>query len=122
MWILLAEDIVERECVNCKDREEFTLNKTCVNTTFYKNFSYHIIDDKWSLLMGCKKGCYKCDPWYTDKFTECKDKYYKEDFFGKKPQPETFRCFNQSQCRGVTPYANDENVGYLFGKIESMYV
>ena len=42
----LAEDIVERECVNCKDREEFTLNKTCVNTTFYKNFSYHIIDDK----------------------------------------------------------------------------
>ena len=106
----LAEDTIERECVNCKDRGEYTLNKTCVNTTFYNNFSYHIIDDKCSLLMGCKEGCYKCNPWYTDKCTECKDKYYKEDFFGENPQPKTFRCFNQSQCRGTTPYLNDENV------------
>ena len=108
----LAEDVDKRKCVNCKDKnpQEFLLNKTCVPSLYYKNFTYHIIDDTCNLLMGCKEGCYKCAPWYSDECTECKKDYYKEDFYGITPQPNTFRCFNKSVCQGIAQYPHNKDL------------
>ena len=106
----LAEDENIWECVNCKDRGEYTLNKTCVSEipfiTFLRRY-HHIIDDKCNLLMGCKEGCHKCDPWYSDECTECNSSYYKEDHNGEDPQPKTFKCFDAPTCKGITPYIHD---------------
>ena len=111
----LAEDEYLGECVNCKTRyrtPKYTLNKTCVDEIPFIEFLnryHHIVDDKCNLLHGCKEGCYKCSPWYSDRCTDCNASYYKEDFYGK-PQPETFRCFNKTTCQGVTPYKHDESL------------
>ena len=108
-----AEDRTLGECVNCKTRystPRYTLNKTCVSEIpFIESIQryHHIIDDKCNLLHGCKEGCHKCDPWYTDKCYECSSSYYKEDFFNHT-QPKTFRCFNKTTCQGITPYKHDE--------------
>ena len=108
-----AEDRALGECVNCKtryDKPKFTLNKTCVDEIPFieliKRY-HHIVDDKCNLLIGCKEGCHKCDPWYTDKCTECSADYYKQDFYNVTPQPETFDCYNKTTCQGVTPYKHD---------------
>ena len=112
----LAEDRALGECVNCKTRYKtprYTLNKTCVyEIPFIESIKryHHIVDDECNLLHGCKEGCYKCDPWYTDKCTLCNASYYKEDFFNITPQPDTFRCFNKTTCQGVTPYKHDETL------------
>ena len=112
----LAEDRVLGECVNCKTRygtPKYTLNKTCVNEIpfieFLKRY-HHIVDDECNLLHGCKEGCYKCDPWYTDNCTECNASYYKEDFYSIEPKPKTFKCFNETTCQGVTPYKHNEKL------------
>ena len=112
----LAEDRNLWECVNCKTRYEtpkYTLNKTCVDEIpFIESIKryHHIVDDKCNLLHGCKEGCHKCDPWYSDNCTECNSSYYKEDFFGKNPQPEKFHCFDKKTCQGVTPYMHNEKL------------
>ena len=112
----LAEDHGLGECVNCKTRyatPRYTLNKTCVfEIPFIELIKryYHIIDDTCNLLHGCKEGCYKCAPEFTDNCTECNASYYKEDFFGEDPQPTTFRCFNKTTCQGVTPYKHNESL------------
>ncbi|MBR6836535.1 MAG: hypothetical protein IKM72_11110, partial [Oscillospiraceae bacterium] len=74
--------------------------------TFLRRY-HHIIDDKCNLLMGCKEGCHKCDPWYSDECTECNSSYYKEDHTGEVPQPKTFKCFDEPTCKGITPYIHD---------------
>ena len=106
----LAEDRNIWECVNCKDKGEYTLNKTCVSEipfiTFLRRY-HHIIDDKCNLLMGCKEGCHKCDPWYSDECTECNSSYYAEDHTGENPQPKTFKCFDDPTCKGITPYIHN---------------
>ena len=108
-----AEDRALGECVNCKtryDTPKFTLNKTCVDEIpfieFIKRF-HHIVDDTCNLLIGCKEGCHKCDPWYTDQCTECSADYYKQDFYNITPQPKTFDCYNKTTCQGVTPYKHN---------------
>ena len=111
----LAEDRNLWECVNCKTRyktSKYTLNKTCVNEIpFIESIKryHHIIDDQCNLLHGCKEGCYKCDPWYTDNCTECNSNYYKEDLYNKTQQ-KTFYCFNETTCKGITPYKHDEKM------------
>ena len=116
----LAEDRQKWRCVNCKteyDKEMYTLNKTCVdesklpitiNHPHFYNRSHHVVDPQCNLLIGCKDGCFKCDGWYTEHCTECKNGYYKEDFFGLT-QPKTFRCFKEKECQGVEPYQFDKN-------------
>ena len=106
----LAEIKEERKCINCKTRDQYLLNKTCVPDLNYKDFPHHIIDDTCNLIMGCQEGCYKCAPWYSDECTECKKDYYKEDFYGITPKPRTFRCFNKTVCQGIHKYAYNENV------------
>ena len=108
-----AEDKTLGECVNCKTRYEkpkFTLNKTCVDEIpfieFLKRY-HHIVDDTCNLLIGCKEGCHKCEPWYTDNCTECHADYYKKDFYNMT-QPKTFPCYNKTTCQGITPYIHDE--------------
>ena len=106
----LAEDRNIWECVNCKYRGQYTLNKTCVSQIPFIDFLkryYHIIDDQCNLLMGCKEGCHKCYPWYSDNCTECNSSYYKEDHTGENPQPKTFKCFDEPTCKGITPYIHD---------------
>ena len=109
----LAEDRNKWECVNCKedfDPPRYNLNKTCVSEIPFiesLNRYHHIVDDTCNLLHGCKEGCHKCDPWYTDNCTMCNASYYKEDFYGITPQPKTFRCFNKTTCQGVTKYMHD---------------
>ena len=105
-----AEIIDERKCVNCKNRHQFTLNKTCVPDMYPGGISHHIIDDACNLLISCKDGCYKCDPWYSDKCTQCNESYYKEDFFGVDPQPRTFHCFDKPTCQGLNEYVHDKDV------------
>ena len=112
----LAEDKELGECVNCKTRYRtpmYTLNKTCVDEIPFIEFLqryHHIVDDQCNLLIGCKEGCYKCNPWYSDRCESCESNYYKEDFHGVTPQPTTFRCFNKTTCQGVTPYKYDEKL------------
>ena len=109
----LAEDRNKWECVNCKtDYPEplYTLNKSCVEEIpFIESIQryHHIIDDKCNLFHGCKEGCHKCDPWYSDECTECNASYYKEDFYGLE-QPATFKCFESDTCKGIKPYIHDE--------------
>ena len=111
----LAEDRNIWECVNCKTKyytPRYTLNKTCVDEIpFIESLQryHHIVDDKCNLLHGCKEGCYKCSPWYSDNCTSCNSSYYKEDFYGKE-EPETFHCFNETTCKGITPYIHDVNL------------
>ena len=109
----LAEDRNLWECVNCKTKfltPRYTWNKTCVNEIPYfeqiKRYG-HIIDDECNLLTACKEGCHKCEPLYSDKCTECESNHFKEDHFGEDPQPETFRCFSENTCKGITPYPHD---------------
>jgi len=109
----LAEDRVLGECVNCKTRygsPRYTLNKTCVSEIPFIDFLkkyHHIVDDQCNLLIGCKDGCHKCDPWYTDQCTECSSGYYKEDKYGDNPQPKTFYCFDEPTCKGIKPYPHN---------------
>ena len=84
----LDEDEYLGECVNCKTRyrtPKYTLNTTFVDEIPFIEFLnryHHIVDDKCNLLHGCKEGCYKCSPWYSDRCTDCNASYYKEDFYG----------------------------------------
>ena len=105
----LAENKTERKCVDCKKKDQYTLNKTCVPDLYPEGIPHHIIDDKCNLLISCKDGCYKCDPWYSDKCTECNSSYYKEDFFGKE-EPKTFHCFDKPTCQGLNEYPHDKEV------------
>ena len=106
----LAEDRDNWQCVNCKTdfpEPRYTLNKTCVKEIpFIESLGkyHHIIDDKCNLLIGCKEGCHKCNPWYSDICTECASDYYEEDFNEKK---ETFHCFTSDTCKGIEPYIYD---------------
>ena len=110
-----AEDRYLGECVNCKTRyktPKYTLNKTCVDEIPFSELIkryHHIVDDTCNLLHGCKEGCYKCEPWYSDQCTECNASYYREDFFSK-PENKTFKCFNESTCKGLTLYKHDERL------------
>ena len=112
----LAEDRNLWECVNCKTRYKtprYTLNKTCVDEIpFIESIKryHHIIDDTCNLLHGCKEGCYKCNPWYTDNCLECNSSYYKQDFYNITPKPETFHCYDKTTCQGVTPYIHDSKL------------
>ena len=121
-----AEDHDLGECVNCKTRygniEKYTLqNDTvnkCVNSLTFpveglggKNWTHHVIDDQCNLIIGCKEGCQKCTPWYSDECTECKKDFYKEDFHGITPLPkDTFYCFNLTTCQGHYGYKHDDEI------------
>ena len=102
----LVED--NGECINCKNKKKYTLNETCVNDKFDKSLQRDllIVDEYCDRLWDCKEGCSNCTTWSSDQCTKCDDNYYKEDFFGK-PQPDTFRCFNETTCQGVTPYKHN---------------
>ena len=106
----LAEDRNRWECVNCKydyPEPRYTLNKTCVKEIPYIEFLkryHHIIDDTCNLLIGCKEGCHKCAPWYSDECTECNVSYYKED---GKLDNETFHCYEKDTCIGNKSYIHD---------------
>ena len=109
----LAEDRNLWECVNCKKRfftPRFNWNNTCVNEIPYfesiKRFG-HIIDDECNLVTACKEGCHKCEPLFSDQCTECNSSYYKEDLYNINPEAETFRCFDEPTCKGITPYIHD---------------
>ena len=112
----LAEDRNLWECVNCKTRfgtPKYLLNKTCVNEIPFIDFLnryHHIIDDTCNLLIGCKEGCHKCDPWYSDDCTECNSSYYKEDLKGDIPEPNTFKCFDEDTCKGIKKYIHDRSL------------
>ena len=106
-------------CINCKTyypkygKEWNTLNQTCVqglehNDTFNIPRMHHIIDDKCNLLIGCKDGCKRCDPWYSNKCLECNKTHYREDFFGSD-LPTTYHCYNKTTCQGLTGYDLDED-------------
>ena len=114
----LAKDEELRECVNCKDREQYNLNGTCVNKSELliksedpdlKGKEHHVIDETCNLVTGCKDGCFKCNEWYTEKCTQCSPDYYKEDFYSL-PIPKTFRCFKEKECQGVEPYQFDKEL------------
>ena len=124
-----AEDHELGECVNCKTRyginnAKYTLqNETsnkCVDSLTFpveglggKNWTHHVIDEQCNLIIGCKKGCQRCTPWYSDECTECKKDYYKEDFYGITPLPKnTFYCFNLTTCQGLNgyDYTHDDKV------------
>ena len=117
----LAEDRIRWECVNCKTdypTPKYTLNKTCVDEIPFIEFIqryHHIIDDTCNLLHGCKEGCHKCDPWYSDSCTECNASYYKQD--GKLPN-ETFHCYDSDTCKGKTLYIH--NIKELIGGVPSI--
>ena len=112
----LAEDRNLWECVNCKTRfasPRYLLNKTCVSEIPFIDFLkryHHIIDDTCNLLTGCKEGCHKCDPWYSDDCIECSSKFYKEDKRGDVPLPKTFKCFEEDTCKGIKPYIHDKSL------------
>ena len=105
----LVED--NGECINCKDKNKYTLNETCVDNKFDKSLKRDllIVDEFCDRLFDCQEGCRNCTTWSSDQCTKCDDNYYKEDFFGK-PQPETFRCFNETTCQGVTPYKHNTSL------------
>ena len=109
----LAEDRIKWECVNCKTdypTPKYTLNKTCVDEIpfiFEIKRYHHIIDDTCNLLHGCKEGCHKCAPWYSDSCTECNSSFYMQDFYGKE-QPKTFHCYDSDTCKGIKPYIHNE--------------
>ena len=114
----LAEDIENRECVNCKTRYSkpmYKLNKTCVDESklpitlpdpYWIGRKHHVVDETCNDLIGCKEGCFKCKNWYTEHCTECWENYFKEDFFSLIPN-ETFRCFTERECQGVDRYKFD---------------
>ena len=112
----LAEDRNLWECVNCKTRfgtPKYLLNKTCVPEIPFIDFLnryHHIIDDTCNLLIGCKEGCHKCAPWYSDECTECNSSYYKEDRKGDVPEPATFKCFDEDTCKGIKKYIHDRSL------------
>jgi hypothetical protein len=109
-----AEDRALGECVNCKTRyptERYTMNKTCVNEIpFIESLKryHHIVDEQCNLLIGCKEGCHKCYPWYTDNCTECSKDYYREHLL--TPLEKGFRCFNLTTCQGITPYIYNKSL------------
>ena len=109
----LAEDRLKWECVNCKTdypTVKYTLNKTCVDEIpfiYFLNKYHHIIDDTCNLLHGCKDGCHKCEPWYSDSCTECNASYYEKDFYNKT-KPKTFHCYEKETCEGTKPYIHNE--------------
>ena len=111
----LAEDHNLGECVNCRTRfttPKYTLNKTCVDEIPFIDIikrHLHIIDDTCNLLHGCKEGCYKCDPWYSDNCTSCNASYYREHIFNET-NPKHFRCFNKTTCQGITPYKHNSSL------------
>ena len=108
----LAEDRDQWKCVNCKTdypEPRYTMNKTCIKDIPFIEFLgkyHHIVDDKCNLLIGCKEGCHKCNPWYSDSCTECDSELYEEDHFGEKK--ETFHCFSSDTCKGIEPYIYDQ--------------
>ena len=110
----LGEDRTRWECMNCKydyPNPKYLLNKTCVDEIPFIEFLnryHHIIDDTCNLLIGCKEGCHKCDPWYSDNCTECNASYYEQDFYGIDPQPKTFHCYDSDTCKGIKDYIHDE--------------
>ena len=118
-----AEDEELGECVNCKKMygqytlQNDTTNKCVDSLTFPvpglggKNWTHHVIDETCNLIIGCKEGCQKCDPWYSDECTECKKEFYKEDFYGITPLPkDTFYCFNLTTCQGLNDYERDDEI------------
>ena len=111
-----AEDRELWECVNCKTRygkgvEKYNLNKTCVDKIPFIPFlnrDHHIVDEQCNILHGCKEGCFKCAPWYTEECTQCFPEFYKEDFYGLT-QPPTFHCYKEKECQGIEKYQFNES-------------
>ena len=108
------------QCINCKtaySKEKYNLNGTCydeIPLITYKdkdvfNKSHHIINEQCNLLMGCKDGCFKCNPWYSEKCTECIEGYYQEDFYSLV-EPDNFHCFKEKECQGLVAYQFDETL------------
>ena len=105
----LVED--NGECINCKNRNQFTLNGTCVDNQYDTILQRDllIVDELCNRLFDCQEGCRNCTTWSSDQCTKCNDNYYKEDFFGLN-QSETFRCFNKTTCEGVTQYKHNSSL------------
>ena len=108
------------KCVNCKKDftpERYNLNGTCYETIPLMEYEdpdikgkpHHIVDETCNWLFGCKKGCHKCNTWYTDNCIECSPNYYKEDFFNST-EPPTFKCFSEKVCQGVEKYPFNESL------------
>ena len=109
------------QCVNCKTRyedgERYNLNGTCYKEIPFitykdpyftgKNKKHHVLDDTCNWLIGCKGGCFNCSHWYTEQCTnKCLPGYYKEDFYSLTPK-ETFPCFTEDECHGISKYEFD---------------
>ena len=133
----LAGDRNTWKCVNCKKEykeEKYNLNGTCVDKSqlaitpyypdpYFEGREHHVVDDTCNLVWGCKEGCFKCNPWYTENCTECSKGYYKEDFYSET-QPETFSCFTEDECKGTTLFQYDhfKRIGGVPTKINNELV
>ena len=104
----LAYDDDLKECVFCKTRYEKIGNspryiykeKKCI---YPLPNDFHVIDEVCNKITICDKSCFTCDPEKSAMCTKCAEGYYKEDFFGLKPN-KTFRCFSKPQCQGIERY------------------
>jgi len=102
------------KCVDCKHDypvEKYNLNGTCYDKIPLIEYPdpdingkpYHIADETCNWLIGCKSGCLKCEPWYTENCTKCKPNYYKQDYY-TLIEPPTFPCFTENECKGLEQY------------------
>ena len=86
------------ECVNCRTKYnivKYNFNQTCIDLI---PEGYHIVNEIYNKI--CKISCIECNDNYNpNKCTKCSYDYYKEDFF-EIVQPNSFYCFNESQCQG----------------------
>ena len=108
----LAYDDDLKECVFCKSRYEKTgqspryhYNRKCV---YPLPNGFHKYEDVCYNITTCDDSCLTCEPEGTGHCTQCAPGYYKEDFFGLKPN-KTFRCFNTTNCLGIHLYKTSDD-------------
>ena len=101
-----------KECVYCKTRYEktnesprYNLNQRCY---YPMPEHYHLIDDTCYYITTCDDSCFTCEPVGSAQCTKCNSNYYKQDFFGLKPN-KTFRCFSENQCKGIEEYPPEKD-------------
>jgi ABC-type multidrug transport system fused ATPase/permease subunit len=103
----LAYDDELKECVFCKTRYEKTgqspryhYKRKCV---YPMPNGYHKYEDVCYNITICDDSCLTCEPEGSGRCTKCSPNYFREDFFGL-PKPDTFRCFNTTNCVGKDMY------------------
>ncbi|MBR4260759.1 MAG: hypothetical protein IKQ33_02245, partial [Clostridia bacterium] len=105
------------KCVDCKNDfpvEKYNLNGTCYDQIPLIEYEdpdvhgkpHHIADETCNWLIGCKGGCLICDTWYTENCTKCKPNYFAQDYYSL-PQPDTFPCLTENECKGLEIYKYD---------------